>query len=421
MDCLIPINYGCVLLFGISLSLSFGDIPFWTNKWKHFLAWCGFGLVQALAFVFFGEDILFKAYPLIVHLPLFLLLIFYYKRNAYVAGIAVLSAYLFCTPRKWIGTFISAFFAYNINISYLVQIVITLPLYILIVKFISPYAVRLKYESKHTLKFVIIVPLAYYLIAYALTVYSNLLYTGGAASVEFMDTFIVSVYLITIIVYLKTLYEKKQVEIEHEVLTSMVAGFEKELEMMRQSQEQASIYRHDLRHHMNYLNTCISEENLMEATTYIQEICNDIENTRIVRYSQNDPVNLVVSSYVNQAEKKGIPIKIHISAVDFSRFQIIDLCSLLANAMENAMNACEEMNPNKERFIRLDMYEKSNKLCLKICNSYEKAPVLKHGMPISNQREHGVGTKSMVHIVEKYHGIYRFIAKEGVFTFQMSM
>ena len=256
---------------------------------------------------------------------------------------------------------------------------------------------------------------------YFITVYTDLLYNGCAATVEFMDASIVTVYFIFSIIYLKTLYEKKEIEVEYAVLTIMTKNFDKEIAQLKTSQTQLAICRHDLRHHLNYLNACISENKLQEAASYIEQTCEDINNTKVVQYSQNEPLNLILSSYVNKALEKEITIEVLVSATNFIRFQITDLCSLLANAIENAIHGCEQLTDSNCRYIKLHMYEKSNKLCLNIHNSYAVLPTFVQGLPVSSKEGHGIGVKSMIYVVEKYHGVYGFHAKDGRFTFQMSM
>ncbi len=163
----------------------------------------------------------------------------------------MLSAYLFSAPRKWVGTFISSFWDYNIQISYIIQILITIPLMLIIMKYISPYVARLKFEDDKILKLFIAVPLIYYVIEYCITVYTNLLYEGGAVIVEFMDAAVVIIYFIFSIIHLKTLYEKKEIEIKQALLVMMANQSKVEMEALRQSQKQAAIYRHDLRYHQN--------------------------------------------------------------------------------------------------------------------------------------------------------------------------
>ncbi len=418
MQLLSVLNFGFVLIFGIALTLSFADIRNKKKPKEYLWVYGGFGMIQVLAYFAFGETFLFKSYPLLTHIPLFLLLKYYYKKSTYISGIAVLSAYLFCTPRKWFGTFISYFWDYDMNVSYLVQILVTIPLLMIIIRYISPYVARLKFESDKILKLFISVPLIYYVIAYILTVYTNLLYDGGAAIAEFMDAAVVVVYLIFSVIYLKTLYEKKQVEVEQTILKVFASQSSTEIETLRKSQKQASIYRHDLRHHLNYVNSCIASNNLNDARTYISEVCKEIDNSRVIQYSENESVNLILSTYATKAEEKNIQSEINISTTDFGKISVPDLCSLLSNAFENAIHACENIADSNQRFIKLRIYSKNRKLCIDIRNSYQTEPVFQQGFPISRGQGHGFGTKSMAYVVEKYGGICQFSAKDGVFIFQ---
>lgn len=42
-------------------------------------------------------------------------------------------------------------------------------------------------------------------------------------------------------------------------------------------------------------------------------------------------------------------------------------------------------------------------------------------IPVSHHDGHGIGVKSMIHVMEKYDATYGFTAKNGVFTFGVSM
>lgn len=421
MKMLSSINFITVLFFGIVLALSFADISVKKNKKDYILVFIAFGILQGIVYIALGTEVLFKSYPILTHFPLFLLLKYHYKKSSYIAGIAVLLAYLFCTPRKWFGTVVSFFWGYNPEVSYIVQIIITIPLLLVIMKYISPSIAQLKFEDNKILRLVIFFPLIYYVIEYAITVYTDLLYTGGPAVVEFIDTTIVTIYFIFSILFLKTLYEKKEVEVERTVLSIMTDHFNSEIEALKKSEEQSRIYRHDLRHHLNYLNACIADNRLKEAATYISQTCDAIDNTKVTRYSQNESVNLILSSYISRSKEKGIHVDVRISTDDFTRFQITDLCSLLANALENAVNACMQIDAPDKRFIKLRMYEKNSKLCFSISNTYASLPVFEYGVPVSHQSGHGIGIKSMMHVAEKYDGVYQFMEKDGKFIFQVSM
>ena len=112
---------------------------------------------------------------------------------------------------------------------------------------------------------------------------------------------------------------------------------------------------------------------------------------------------------------------ISVTTADFSRFQITSLCSLFANALENALHACQQMQDKKNRYIRLKIYEKNDRLCINMVNSYEKEPLFENEIPVSHAQGHGLGIASIISIVKNYHGIYGFYADHGEFHFQASL
>ena len=228
-------------------------------------------------YVFFGEAVLYRAYPLLIHIPLIIILYFIFKQNIYVSVISVISAYLLCTPRKWFGTAASYFFNCSPVAAYVAAIAVTIPFLIIVVKYISPYMVRLKYESRAVLAVFLILPLAYYVLEYAFTVYTDLLYTGGAVILEFVDSFIVLLYVVFSLLTVEILRQKGKAERENLMLSVAAAQAQKELARIYTAEKQTAIYLYDLRHHMNFIRGCIDEERYEDAKEYINKICNQAE------------------------------------------------------------------------------------------------------------------------------------------------
>lgn len=415
------VNYAFVLFFGIVAALCLADIGFGDHKRVYVLTLLFFGIAQLLFYLIMGEAALYKCYPLLIHLPLILVIFFGFHRNLSISVIAVLSAYLLCTPRKWFGTFIAFFFDGNPMVSNITSILVTIPLLFLVIRFISPYIIRLKYESRTTLLLFFLLPMVYYILEYTFTVYTDLLYTGGPVVIDFMNSFLVVSFFILSVLSLKFSSEKNKAERENILLTTAATQAQKEIAQLSASQQQAAIYRHDLRHHMNFIQNCLDENCPEKATSYIHEICTNLEHSHIVRYCVNESVNLIVSSYADQAAANHIPMQISITATEFSRFQITDLCSLFANALENALHACQQMNPQSHRYITLKIYEKNAQLCVHVSNSYEQPVIFANDIPVSRSISHGIGVQSMVSVVEKYQGVYGFFADHGEFRFQASM
>ena len=78
-----------------------------------------------------------------------------------------------------------------------------------------------------------LLPLTYYILEYAFTVYTDLLYRGEAVVIEFMDSFIVILYFILSTVILALLNKKNTAERENIILLSAAAQAEKRLPSYR--------------------------------------------------------------------------------------------------------------------------------------------------------------------------------------------
>ncbi len=79
---------------------------------------------------------------------------------------------------------------------------------------------------------------------------------------------------------------------------------------------------------MTFLQNCIAENELEQALEYIHQICADIDNSRVIRYCENDALNLILSSYAGQASDAGIELQFTVTATDFTRFQITGVAFL---------------------------------------------------------------------------------------------
>ena len=64
------LNYGLVLIFGIIASFYLADYPFPAHKRAYCLTIIGFSLMELIFYLILGEDVLYKCYPLLIHLPL---------------------------------------------------------------------------------------------------------------------------------------------------------------------------------------------------------------------------------------------------------------------------------------------------------------------------------------------------------------
>ena len=417
---LIAIDFVTVLIFGVLIMTFFLDIK--VNK-RNLLYLSLYVFISCL--VQFGLSVAFswkfieKTYPFFVHLPLLLFFWYYFKKNIYSVLFVLLIAYAFTSPRKWVGEVIASFFGNNIYITVISKIIVSIVLLFVVYKYLRPYVNRILEHSGNQIVFLTIVPTLSYLITYASTVYSNILYDSNIFVIGLLGLGLNFSLYAFIIAYFDELTKRFASQTEQTVLQLQVDTIVSQIEEYKNSKNQVAIFRHDFRHHMQYLNTCIVNNQMEEAKSYITKINKDVEATEVIQYCENTTINLILSAYVTKAKKKNISIDVYAVIPTNIHIYSADICVILANGIENAMNACNKMANKKDCKISVDCRYKNEKFELEISNTFSGEIQFKEDIPISMEENHGLGLTSILAISKKYHGVYSFTGEDGIFKMQM--
>lgn len=415
-------NHASVNIFGIVLSTAFCDI-LWTRK-KVLTMLGGITtilLFQILIYFHVAFHIVEKLYPLITHIPLIVLLSILTRKCLWPA-ISVLSAYLCCQLRRWLALLIVAVFAGDSIMQNAAELVLTLPILLIIIRFIAASVRSIShYPASLQCQFGL-VPALYYGFDYLTRIYTNLLIEGTLVAVEFMP-FVCSLAYLFFVVY--TSREQRiriQLEQTQTILNMQVEQAVREIAALRESHEKTSAYRHDMRHHMQYLSSCIENGQLKQAQEYIQEIYSKIESNKVTLFCENEAANLILSTFARRADDSGILMQVKAKIPQLIPISETDLCVLLSNALENALHASKKQREKGHAgTIEVSVYEKSGKLFLQIINSCDHDIPFNNGIPVTSRSGHGIGVRSICAIVEQYDGMYTFSACDGQFILRISI
>jgi len=385
-------------------------------------------IIQVVCLFRYGMDMTWKIYPLLTHLPIAAFIAIYLKRSWFISVTSMLAAFLCCQPPRWIGSVAGEIFSNmgwntfdKATINHLGYIITVIFMYYILKKYVAKSVQHLLERSTKSCLIFGAVPAFYYLVDLTTTVYSDFLYSGTRAAVQFMPFIISAFYFVFAIYYYKEMQRQAKIERERDMLNTQFKQAQMELTSLRKMQQNAEAYRHDMRHHFALLYALASNEQVEELKEYIQTAQSDIDAITPVRFCKNETVNLILSSFASKAKQLEITFSVDAKLPESLPFSDTELCSLLSNAMENAMHACENIIDSNERHVKLRVYSKNNKLCVDLRNSYNIEPIFHDGLPASKEEGHGFGTKSIVHIVEKHGGICQFSVKDGWFIFQATV
>ena len=416
---LIFANNLSVGIFGGVLSAAFcGATDTRRGRWSVAIGLSILLAAQGCLYTTLGWPLLENIYPLITHAPLALLLCALTRKRLWPV-ICVLMAYLCCQLRYWLALLIALLLRGNALIQAGAELAVTAPMLLLLLRFVAPTVRSFEKRPPGFQWRLGLIPAVYYIFDYLVTVYTDLLYRGIPAVLEFMPFVCCTGYLIFLLYTSAQDQARRRMEQVQSSLNLQVAQALREISALRESQKQASAYRHDLRHHLQYLSACMESGQLDQAQAYIHGISAEIEAQKVRAYCENEPANLILSSYAGRYAKEGVTLAVQAVLPPFLPVSDSDLCVLLSNALENALNACRGLTGR--RTVELAAYEKEHRFFLQITNPCGADIVFERGVPVTDRPGHGVGVHSICAIVERYGGVSSFSVQNGRFILRLSL
>lgn len=409
------IDFELLLLFGIFVSLLFVGVERSKKNLIGIVALCLVtSLAQLAGYLTLGTSKTMLFYPLLVHLPTLLMLVFYLKNSWLVSLFSLSSAYLCCQISKWLSLLVEALTDSRI-LYYISHILFTVLLVFFIIKFVVTPMRAVLQKTRMAILIFSIIPSAYYLFDYATTIYSDLLYRGNFVVFEFLPFGLAIAFLLFSVLYLQEYEERCESEQRKHIMEIQAEQSLKYIEGQRRAEYEVRLLRHDMRHHLRSLYRYIDSGETEKAKSYINEFISISDNTVVHRFCKNQLVNMVLSSYSEQVKDSGIRLNIKTGIPETLPCPELDFSCILSNGLENAINAVSSLPANKN-YVDVNISLLNGKLLLSITNPYDERPVISDGLPISAKPGHGFGTQSIRHLTERMGGKCLFSANDGVFS-----
>lgn len=418
MQALSMLHYAVLFLFGIFVSVAFLGVRF---DRKNLLSLSLFTLCIGASllsiYLLLGESTTEKLYPLIVHLPLMLFLTWRFRQRFPAAMLSVFTAYLCCQVSNWLGAAVQLI-TEQLWVYFVVRILATAVFGVLILRFPAATLSHLVRKSDKTLLLLAVLPTAYYLFDYTTAVYTDLLYSGNAAVAEFLGFVLCAMYVLFLLQYLRQYEETCETEQRNQLMRMQHAHTEKELEAIRHAEQAVAILRHDMRHFLANVSTLIQSGDVEAAQACICEVVDAVELTATKRYSRNPIIHTILSYHGELMAEQGIAFQYNVQVPERLPLSDVDITSVLSNSLENAIRAVLPL-PQEKRYIELDIRMHQEKLLLSVKNTFADEPVFIDGVPQAQEEGHGIGSRSILYVVEKLKGHYQFSVRDGKCVLQV--
>ena len=194
-------------------------------------------------------------------------------------------------------------------------------------------------------------------------------------------------------------------------------AYESQIRELTAADQGIRAIRHDIKNHLLVISEMVHNNDFSGVEEYIEYIGKRIE--------ENEPLvktgNIVVDSLLNlklNIVRKNFRIEPEINIAISENLQMgkHDMCIILGNLMDNAIEALEKCESG---VLKITMREYQGTLSIHISNSFDGILSKNYNKFItskSNMYNHGIGLKNVKCTVEKYHGELEFTTVNNIFT-----
>lgn len=202
------------------------------------------------------------------------------------------------------------------------------------------------------------------------------------------------------------LIRKKVTAFEQELLQKYYAEVESMYTKMRG-------WRHDYRHHIQTLKVHASKGEMDEVQKYLDMLDDDLTNVEAVVRTGNKITDAILNSKLSLAREKQITVKAETNIPVQLSIPELDLCIVIGNLLDNAMEACMELPPDR-RLIRIYMEMKGNYLYLALTNT--AAGTKRKHFRTTKGKGRGLGLGRVDEVVKKHGGYLTRASEDEAFS-----
>jgi len=208
--------------------------------------------------------------------------------------------------------------------------------------------------------------------------------------------------------------ENRKMQVEREYLQLAAGNMSQRLELMEEVSVQNSRAAHDRRHFNNVLQELLEQGKTGEAAALLQSQNQMAQKISRV-YCENHAVNAAVCHYAGLAEQAGIPTEIELDIPRELTVDSLELSMVVSNLLENVIQACGRLTDGTNPYLRFTC-RSVGRLLLEMENPCAEDTALdENGYPFASQKDHGIGSKSVIAFAKKYDGELIYKIENNVF------
>lgn len=210
--------------------------------------------------------------------------------------------------------------------------------------------------------------------------------------------------------YFAHLYSKRMAAFQGDLI-------DKHFQEVQNIYRQMRGWRHDYHNHIQAMKAyrLLGEDDRLDA--YLDSLDKDLQSVDTLVKSGNVMVDAIIGSKLSLARSREIRVDAKATVPVALAIPDIDLCVIIGNLLDNAIEATQAVEDAQARYIRLYIdVKKGTQLYMAFTNSAGKAPARADRFRTTKGEGHGLGLYRVDRLVKKYGGYLSRAQEDGAFT-----
>lgn len=219
----------------------------------------------------------------------------------------------------------------------------------------------------------------------------------------FAIVLIVSSSIILLIV-IRKIVEDDKLKLEYELINERIRTNYKSYENINEVHDKLKYVYHDLKNHMICIKNYDTKEEIISYINNLELQISDFEN---FKNTGNKTLDIILGEKIRLCKKYNIEFE---ESINISKLKFIknnDICSIFANALDNAIEACINIDSEIEKRIEAKATYINEFAIIKFINTKTNdIKIIDNRIQTSkpDNKKHGLGIASIKYIVNKYNG-----------------
>jgi hypothetical protein len=176
---------------------------------------------------------------------------------------------------------------------------------------------------------------------------------------------------------------------------------------------------HDFHHHLRAISSMAKKSNDMNVQDYVHSLLAVSYKEVDLCHCGSDIIDAIINCSTMEAQMQQTDFTYTIFLSSPISISPVDICAVLGNQIENALEACQKIQDASKRFVQVEINQHEQFLIFRVSNPVLENPFTKDGRLLSGKQDtsfHGLGLKNIQSTAERYNGLVKNSVHDGVFV-----